>query len=48
MKEVMLVFGIDPLTLHFGRLQGGCLQRPNELRYNGEVKLFLWLQENHN
>ena len=41
MKEVMLVFGIDPLTLNFGRLQSGCLLRPNELRYNREMNFFL-------
>ena len=47
-EEVMLEFGRDSLTLNFGRLQGGNFQRPNELRYSGEMKLFLWLQENHN
>ena len=41
MKEEMLVFAIDSLTLNFGRLQGGSSQRPKELRYNREMKFFL-------
>ena len=40
-EEVMLEFGRDSLTLNFGRLQGGSLQRPNELRYNRKMKFFL-------